>query len=150
MKRSAILISLVILLAFPSCMSWFMKQPTFVLKEVSITRFSLAEIHFLFGIEVQNPNSFGMTLLSLEYTVYVNDRETGKGRVDKEVQIAKASSTLVQVPLQTDLKNLGDPLRLFFGGQDLRYKIEGAAVIKTGMGTAAYPFSKSDEIKIKR
>ena len=150
MKRSALLICLAALLLLPSCMSWFLKQPTFALKEVSITRISLAEIHLLFGIEVQNPNSFGMNLLSLEYTVYLNDREAGKGRVDKEVQIAKASSTLVQVPLQADLKNLGDPIRLLFGGQNLRYKIEGAAVIKASVGTATYPFSKSDEIKIKK
>jgi LEA14-like dessication related protein len=144
------LILLAILLTLSSCMSWFLKQPTFVLKEVSITRISPLEIHLLFGIEVQNPNLFDMSLLSLEYTVYLNDREAGKGRVDKEVQIAKASSTLVQVPLQTDLKNLGDPLRLFFGGQNLRYKIEGAAVVKASLGTATYPFSKSDEIKIRK
>jgi LEA14-like dessication related protein len=150
MKRSAILIFLAILLTLSSCMSWFLKQPTFALKEVSITRFSSSEIHLLFGIEVQNPNSFELNLLSLEYTVSFNDREVGKGRVDKEVKIAKASSTLVQIPLQTDLKNLGDPLRLVFGGQNLRYKIEGTAVIKASVGTATYPFSKSDEIKIKK
>ncbi len=131
-------------------MSWFLKQPTFALREVSITRFSLQEVHLLFGIEVQNPNSFDLHLLSLEYTVFLNDREVGKGRVDKEVQIAKASSTLVQIPLQTDLKNLGDPLRLVLGGQDLQYKIEGAAAIKASVGTATYPFSKSGEIKLKK
>ena len=150
MKRSAFLIFLAALLLLPSCMSWFLKQPTFVLKEVSITRFSLAEVHFLFGIEVQNPNSFDLNLVALEYTVYFNEREVGKGRIDKETQIATGSSTLVQVPLQTDFKNLGDPLRLVLGGQDLKYKIEGAAVIKASLGSRTYPFSKSGEIKIKK
>ena len=150
MKRSVFLIFLAVLLSLPSCMSWFLKQPTFVLKEVSITRFSLAEVHFLFGIEVQNPNSFDLNLLVLEYTISFNEREVGRGRIDKEVLIAKGSSTLVQVPLQTDLKNLGDPLRLVLGGQDLKYKIDGAVVIKARLGTATYPFSKSGEFKIKR
>ena len=150
MKRSAFLIFLAVLLFLPSCMSWFLKQPTFVLKEVSITRFSLAEVHFLFGIEVQNPNSFDLNLVALEYIVSFNDREVGRGRIDKEVRIAKGSSTLVQVPLQTDFKNLGDPLRWVLGGQDLRYKIEGAAVIKATLGSATYPFSKSGEIKMKK
>ena len=150
MKRWAIFLSIVVLFFFPSCMSWFLEQPTFALKEVAITRLSLTEVHFRFGIEVQNPNSFDLDLRVLEYTVYFNDREVGRGRLDKEVRIAKTSATLVQVPLQTDFKSLGDPLGLILAGQDLKYKIEGAAIVKASLGTAAIPFSKSGEIRIKK
>lgn len=131
-------------------MSWFLEKPTFTLKEVAITRLSLAEIHFRFGIEVQNPNSFDLDLRALEYTVYFNDREVGRGRLDKEVRVAKTSATLVQVPLQTDFKSLGDPLGLVLGGQDLKYKIEGVAIVKASLGTTTIPFSKSGDIKIKK
>src|SRR5512139_15153 len=127
MKRFCLFLSFVFLLLLPSCMSWFLEQPTFALKEVAITRLSLTEVHFRFGIEVQNPNSFDLDLRALEYTVYFNDREVGRGRLDKEVRIAKTSATVVQVPLQTDFKSLGDPLGLVLGGKDLKYKIEGAA-----------------------
>ena len=150
MKRFISILAVVFLVSLTSCLSWFMEQPTFTLKEVAVTRISLTDINFLFGIEVQNPNSFGVHLRALEYTVYFNDREVGQGRLDKEVQIAKASSTLVQVPLQTDFKNLGDPLALILAGKDLRYKIEGAAVVKSSLGTNTIPFSKSGEIKIKK
>ena len=138
------------LLLLPSCLSWFWEQPIFVPRELAVARFSLTEIHFLFGVEVQNPNRFDLKLRGLEYTLYLNDREVGKGRIDNEVKIAKASSTLVQVPLQANFKGLGDPLALFFGGKDLSYKIEGVAIISASLGTATYPFSKSGEIKIKK
>jgi LEA14-like dessication related protein len=91
-----------------------------------------------------------LDLRALEYTVYFNDREVGRGRLDKEVRVAKTSATLVQVPLQTDFKSLGDPLGLVLAGQNLRYKIEGAAIVKASVGTATFPFSKSGEIKIKK
>ncbi|MCX5915882.1 MAG: LEA type 2 family protein, partial [Deltaproteobacteria bacterium] len=116
MKRFCLFLSFVFLILLTSCMSWFLEQPTFALKEVAITRFSLTEVHFRFGIEVQNPNSFDLDLRALEYTIYFNDREVGRGRLDKEVRIAKTSATLVQVPLQTDFKSLGDPLGLVFAG----------------------------------
>jgi len=150
MKRFLVFPAFVVLLFLPSCMSWFLEQPTFALKEVAVTRLSLTDIHFRFGIEVQNPNSFDLDLRALEYTVYFNDREVGRGRLDKEVRIAKTSATLVQVPLQTDFKSLGDPLGLVLGGKDLKYKIEGAAIVKASLGTATIPFSKSGNIKIKK
>lgn len=149
-KRFKLFLFIVFLLSITSCMSWFLEKPTFSLKEISLTRLSLTDIHFLFGIEVQNPNSFDLKLRALEYTVYFSDREVGRGRLDKEVLIAQTSSTLVQVPLQTDFKSLGDPLAMILAGKDLKYKIEGAAVVKASLGTATIPFSKDGEIKIKK
>ena len=144
-------ISLLVLILFlPSCLSWFIEKPTFNLKEVAITRFSLLEVQFLFGVEVQNPNTFDLKLRALDYTVYFNDQEVGNGRMDQEVLIAKSAATLVQVPLQADFRSLGNPLKEILAGKDLRYKIEGAAIVKATLGSATIPFSKTGEIKIKK
>ena len=150
MKRVVFILAVVFLVCLTSCLSWFLEKPTFVLKEVTVTRFSLADVSFLFGVEVQNPNSYDLYLRALEYTVYFNDKEVGKGRLEKEVQIAKASSTMVQVPLQADFNSLGDPLAVILAGKNLQYKIEGAAVLKARLGTTTMPFSKTGEIKINR
>ena len=150
MKRFGAILFIGFLFFLPSCLSWFLEKPTFTLREVAITRISLTEINFLFGIEVQNPNSFDLTLRALEYTVYFNDRDVGRGRLEKAVRVTKAASTLVQVPLQAEFKNLGDPVGLIMAGKDLRYKIEGVAILKASLGSTTIPFSKSGEIKIKR
>jgi len=140
----------VLLFFLPACPSWFFEKPNISLKEVAVTTISLREINFLFGIEVQNPNPFDLKLRGLEYKAYLADQEVGNGRLEKEVLIAKSSSTLVQIPLQTDLKSLGNPLGLLLSGNDLRYKIEGAAVITARLGTTTIPFSKSGEINIRK
>lgn len=150
MKSAKFFGIVVFLILLPSCLSWFIDKPTFNLKEVAITRFSLLEVQFLFGIEVQNPNTFDLKLRALDYTVYFNDQEVGKGKVDQEVLIAKSAATLVQVPLQADFRNLGNPLKEILAGKDLRYKIEGAAIVKASLGSATIPFSKTGEIKIKK
>lgn len=134
----------------PSCANWFFEKPTFTLKEVAVTHISLKEIDFLFGIEVQNSNSFDLKLRALEYKAYLDDQEVGKGRLEKEVLIAKSSSTLVQIPLQADFKSLGNPLGLVLSGKDLRYKIEGAAIVKAKLGTTTIPFSQSGEINLRK
>ena len=149
MKLTEKIILLGLLFLLPSCASWFYEKPTFALKEVMVKRISFGEINFLFGIEVQNPNSFDLKLRGFEYRAYIEDQEVGSGRLENEVLIAKKSSTLVQVPLQSDLKKIGNSLGLVLLGKDLRYKIEGAAVIKTRLGTSTIPFSKDGEIKLQ-
>jgi len=139
-----------LLFLLSSCLSLFLEKPTFTLKEIEIKHISFQEIDFLFGIEVQNPNQFDLKLRALEYTVYLSGQEVGKGRLEKEIKIVKAASTLVPVPLQTNLRNLGNPLAFILAGKDLQYKIEGAAIIKASMGSTTVPFSKSGEIKLKR
>jgi LEA14-like dessication related protein len=127
-----------------------MEKPTFNLKEVALTRFSLLDVQFLFGVEVQNPNTFDLKLRALDYTVFFNDQEVGNGRIDQEILIAKSAATLVQVPLRADFRSLGNPLKEILAGRDLHYKIEGAAIVKAALGSATIPFSKSGEIKIKK
>jgi LEA14-like dessication related protein len=138
------------LLALTACLGWFLEKPTFTLTEIAVTHFSPQEVHLLFGIQVQNPNSFELKIESIEYMIYLNDRQTAEGRMDQEVKIDKFSSTLVQVPLQAKLASLGTVLGALLTNQNLRYKIDGTAVVKTGLGSATIPFSKSGEIKIKK
>jgi LEA14-like dessication related protein len=150
MKSAKILGVFAILIFLFSCLSWFIEKPSFNLKEVAITRFSLFDVQFLFGVEVQNPNTFDLKLRVLDYTVFFNDQEVGRGKMDQEILITKSAATLVQVPLQADFKNLGNPMKEILAGRDLRYKIEGAAIVKATLGSATIPFSKSGEIKIKK
>jgi LEA14-like dessication related protein len=150
LKSNRALVALIMILFLPSCLSWFIEKPSFNLKEVAVTRFSLMEVQFLFGVEVQNPNTFDLKLRALDYTVYFNDQEVGRGKMDQEILIAKSAATLVQVPLQADFRILGNPLRDILAGKDLRYRIEGAAIVKATLGSATIPFSKSGEVKIKK
>jgi len=150
MKALGKIIFVGLLLLLPSCLSWFWEKPTFTLKEIALTRFSLKEMNFLFGIEVQNPNNFDLRLRGLDYVVYLNDQEVGRGQLEKEVRISKSSSTLVQVPLNADFKSLSGFLGPILSNQDLRYKIEGAAIVKAILGSATIPFSKTGVVKLKK
>ena len=150
MKRTKKIFLLGLLFLLPSCVGWFFEKPTFTLKEVVVKRVSFGDINFLFGIEVHNPNGFDLKLREFEYKAYIEDQEVGNGRLGKEVLIAQSSSTLVQVPLQSDLRKMGNSLGLILAGKNLRYKIEGAAVIKTRLGTSTIPFSKDGKINLNR
>ena len=150
MAHGGLLFLFVLSIFITSCLSWFLEKPSIIVREITLSPRSLMEINLLLGIEVQNPNRFDLTLTSFEYTVYLNNEETGSGRLEKEVLVPASSTTHVQIPVAATFKNLGGSLKTIITGDDLPYKIEGTADIKTSFGSLSFPFSKEGRINLKR
>jgi LEA14-like dessication related protein len=132
-----------------SCLSWFLEQPSIIVREIILSPRSLLEMNLLLGIEVQNPNRFDLTLTSFEYTVHLNNEEIGTGRLAKEILVPASSTTRVQAPVAATFKNLGGSLKTILTGENLPYKIEGKAVVKTAFGSLSFSFSKDGRINSK-
>ena len=147
--RCGILFLFILPLFLVSCLGWILEKPSFVLRGITLSPRSLIEMNLLLGLDVQNPNRFDLTLMSFEYTVYLNNEEIGKGRLEKEILIPSSSITQVQAPVAASFKNLGGSLRSIIAGmtgKDVSYKIEGKAEVKTFFGSFNFPFSKEGNI----
>jgi LEA14-like dessication related protein len=149
-RRCGILFLFILPLFLVSCLGWILEKPSFVLREIALSPRSLIEMNLLLGLDVQNPNRFDLTLISFEYTVYLNNEEIGKGRLEKEILIPSSSITRVQAPVAASFKNLGGSLMSIFAGmtgKEVSYKIEGKAEVKTFFGSFNFPFSKEGRIQ---
>ncbi|MFA4917103.1 MAG: LEA type 2 family protein, partial [Syntrophales bacterium] len=133
-----------------SCISWILEKPSFVLREITLSPRSFTEMTLLLGIEVQNPNRLDLTLKSFEYTVYLNNEEIGNGRLEKELLIPSSSITRLEAPVVAKFKDLGGSLKNIITGDNLPYKIEGKADVKTVFGSLYFPLSKEGRINLKR
>ena len=133
-----------------SCLSWVLEQPVFVIREITLSPRSFTEMNLLIGLEAQNPNRFDLTLKSFEYTVHLSNEEIGNGRLEKEVLIPSLSVTRLQVPLHAKFKNFSGSLKAIITGEDLPYRIEGKAEVKTFIGSLHFPFSKEGRINLKK
>ena len=144
-----ILFLLVLSIFLVSCLSWVLEKPSFVLREIILSPHSFKEMSLLLSLDVQNPNRLDLTLTSFEYTIYLNNEEIGNGRLEKELLIPSLSITRLQVPVVAKFKNLGGSLKTIIIGDDLPYKIEGKADIKTAIGSRTFPFSKEGRINLR-
>ena len=147
--RYGLMLLCILPLFLVSCLGWILEKPSFVLRGITLSPRSLIEMNLLLGLDVQNPNRFDLTLMSFEYTVYLNNEEIGKGRLEKEILIPSSSITQVQAPVAASFKNLGGSLRSIIAGmtgKDVSYKIEGKAEVKTFFGSFNFPFSKEGNI----
>jgi LEA14-like dessication related protein len=145
--RILFLFTLSIFLA--SCLSWIIEKPSFVLREITLSPRSLKETNLLLGLEVQNPNRLDLTLKSFEYTVSLNNEEIGNGRLEKELLIPSSSITRLQAPVVAKFKDLGGSLKAIITGDDVPYKIEGKADVKTAFGSLSFQFSKEGHINLR-
>ncbi len=125
------------------------EKPTFTLKEITVQPVSLKEMNFLLGVEARNPNGYDLELKSLEFKFYLDDREVGKGRLQREVRIPKDCTSDLRIPITASYGLVGDYLKAALGGREIRYKLAGDAVIKAGPGSSTVPFSKEGTINPK-
>ena len=129
-----------------SCLNWILEKPSFVLRGVILSPRSFTEMNLLIGLEVQNPNRFDLTLKSFECTIYLNNVEIGKGRLESELLIPSSSTTQIQVPIDAKFKDLGGSLKAILTGGELPYRIEGKADVRTAFGSLSFPFSREGPV----
>ncbi|MGO9214855.1 MAG: LEA type 2 family protein, partial [Syntrophales bacterium] len=100
-----------------------MEKPSFVLREITIRPRSFTEMNLLLGVDIKNPNRFDLTLKSVEYIIYLNNKKIGKGCLEKELLIPSSSIIRVQMPVPTKFKDWGRNLKSIITGDELPYKI---------------------------
>jgi LEA14-like dessication related protein len=136
-----ILFLLALSICLVSCLNWIMEKPSFVLREIIFSPSSLTEANLLIGLDVQNPNRFDLTLKSFEYVLFLDNKEIGTGRLEKEILIPSSSTTQVKVSVVAKFKDLGGSLKTIIAGHDRPYKIEGKASIETIFGSRDFLLS---------
>ncbi len=104
----------------------------------------------VFVAEIQNPNLYELRLKSLDYTVYLNDRETGSGSLQKEISVPASSTAPVEIPVSARFGSLGGIAKMYISGQELPYRIEGKALVKAGLFDRTFPFSRTGILTSKK
>lgn len=141
------LLSLLFMLS--SCLGWLIDRPTFTLKSITVQPVSLAEMNLLLGVEACNPNNYDLEIKSLDFKVHLNHRLLGAGVLRQGLLIPKAQTSEIRVPVRVGYADIGDCLKSIITGREIRYKLEGRARIKAGLGSVTVPFAREGSINQK-
>jgi LEA14-like dessication related protein len=150
MHRRDVTIILLCTLLLAGCTGLFFDEPTITLKEIHVRQLSLTDASLVFVAEIQNPNRYELRLKSLDYTVHLNDRETGGGSLQKEISVPASSSAPVEIPVTARFGSLGEVAKMYISGQELPYRIEGKALVKAGLFDRTFPFSRTGTLSTKK
>jgi LEA14-like dessication related protein len=140
----------VLVLVTAGCTGLIFEEPTIILREIHVRQVSLTDADLLFVAEIKNPNGYELRLKSLDYTIHLNNRETGGGSLQKEITVPASSSAPVEIPLTARFGSLGGVAKMYVSGQELAYRIEGTALVKAGLFDRTFPFSRTGVIAAKK
>ena len=150
MCRGRAVILFVLVLVTAGCTGLFFEEPTITLREIHVRQLSLTDAELLFIAEVKNPNGYDLRLKSLDYTIHLNNRETGSGSLQKEITVPANASAPVEIPVTAHFVSLGGVAKMYLSGQELAYRIEGKALVKAGLFDRNFPFSRTGNLSPKK
>lgn len=128
-------------LACCSCIHLFFEKPTVTLRSISAAP-SLQGLSLTFGMDVNNPNGYDLKLEKLSFNLAVNDIPSGTGGIDSPILLPARSGLYVEIPVRTDMKSLGNSIATIIRGQELKYRVEGDALVTALLGEKNFHFTR--------
>ena len=148
MKHVKLIMFVALVLLCAACLERWMEEPTFILKEVTVTSFSATGAQVTLDLDVQNTNRFDLKLDSLAFKFYLQERELGAGTMQRPVTIQASRTARLRIPLQVSYNHLGGSFKEILTGRDIPYRFTGQAFVKMGIAHATLPFSKEGRINL--
>lgn len=144
-NKLRLLTLLVLTVSIVSCASIkeMIKEPDVKYDDMKITAISLKDIDLQFNFQINNPNSYGVTLTDFDYQLEINNASFLDGEQTAETQVPASGSGFFQVPVRVNYSTLYNTVRSLSGKDEAPYRIKGTARVKTPIGPIGIPFSAS-------
>ena len=122
-------------------------------RDIRITKMSDKGIEAEVDIKVFNPNSYKVSIVSIDADLYVNDKDMGDAKLRRRVTIGKKSNEIHTVKIEGDYSDLsGGLLQTLIGGlfsQTMNLKIDGTMKGKALLIGKSFYFQVDQDVKMK-
>jgi LEA14-like dessication related protein len=127
----------------------FEQRPTAKVTATRLSDIDLRSVTMQFDIEVDNPYSFDLPLLNLDFGLSTNGQDFLDGTSEVGGTVPAQGKRTIALPVRVDLVGLIDTVKGLRPGQVIPYDAElGLKVEVTGMGPMRLPLQKSGELPI--
>ena len=141
MRKISIYFLLAATLFCSSCIHIFFEQPSVTLTRISANP-TLQGVNLHLGMDVTNPNSYDLKLETFTFNLVVNGTQSAIGQIESPVLLPGKSTSYVEIPVKADMSLIGICISAIIQGRDLKYKVEGDALVKALLGTKSFHFNR--------
>ncbi len=141
MRAVKFIIPVLFVLVCSSCIHLFFEKPVVVIRKINAGP-SLQGLNVNFGLDVNNPNGYDLKLEKLSFSFAVNDNQSGTGQVDSPILLPARSVSYIEIPVKMDMKSVGNCISAIIRGKEIRYKVEGDALVKALLGEKNFHFNR--------
>lgn len=126
------------------------KQPGFTFKSVAITEVSLAGLTLDTIWQLDNPNAIGLSLASVDYALFIEDKQVVAGAPPRGLQIAPNASSDLHFPTNVRFLDVAAVLETFLTRDTARWRAEGSLGVQTPVGVLRLPLAKEGTFEVPK
>ncbi len=127
------------------------KAPSLSLSGISVKSLSLTKADIEINVGVENPNSFGLNLNSLDYEIDLNGLSPISGNTSEKVFIGEKETGTVTIPLSLNFLQAGMAAYNAINSENFEYSLNGAANLGADLPLfqpSSFNFDKSGIVNI--
>jgi LEA14-like dessication related protein len=146
MKRLFILLA-VAMLSLSSCallrelFASVFQQPTVRFKNVSLHNASLAGLDLDTVWQIDNPNSVGLSIASVDYALFIDGKQVVAGRPPTGVQVPAQGSADLVFPANVKFVDIVPALETMLTHDTATWRVEGSVGLNTPVGMISFPLA---------
>lgn len=126
------------------------KQPTLAFKTASFTDFSLGGLNLDTVWELNNPNPVGISLASVDYALFIDDKQVVAGTPANGFQMAANAATQLHFPAGIKFQDLAGVVETFLTKDMASWKAQGGIGVQTPIGVLRFPLAADGMFEVPK
>jgi LEA14-like dessication related protein len=152
MKRSLLVLLALSLLTLTGCatLSKLFKKPRLTYKTARLSSASLSDATVDIVYEVDNPNSFGLSLAKVDYAFFVEGKQVVAGAPRKGIQLKARDSSELVFPANVRFADIVPAVETLLTKDVANFKVQGSVGIDTPVGIISFPLEKEGTFELPK
>jgi LEA14-like dessication related protein len=126
------------------------QQPAFRFKTLGLSDISLAGLTLDTVWELNNPNTIGLSLASVEYGLSIENKQVIAGSPPQGLQVAPNSTQELHFPGGVRFQDLAAVVETFLTKDFAEYRATGAIGVNTPIGVLRFPLEKAGQFEVPK
>ena len=114
-------------------------QPTFTFKTANLEHITLGGLDLDTVWELNNPNNVGISLASIDYALFIEDKQVVAGQPQNGLQIGANGASNLHFPANIKFQDVAQVVETFLTKDRAKWKAEGSIGVQTPIGVIKLP-----------
>lgn len=126
------------------------KEPAFNFKSMALNDISLGGLTLDTIWQLDNPNNVGISLASVDYALFIDNKQVLAGAPAQGLQIAANGSTDLHFPAGIKFQDLVGVVETFLTKDTAGWRAEGGIGVQTPIGVLRFPIAKQGDFEVPK
>ncbi|WP_257450803.1 LEA type 2 family protein [Archangium lipolyticum] len=126
------------------------KKPRLTFKSARLSKASLSDATVDLTYQLENPNPLGLSLASIDYAFFVEDKQVVAGTPPKGLNIAARGKSDLVFPANVKFADIVPVVQTFLNKDTARYKAQGSVGIQTPIGVLRFPLEHEGVFEVPK